>query len=37
MVEQEQELIARVLDRVSGTFGKRAVLRGDMVLRILVK
>jgi predicted nucleotidyltransferase component of viral defense system len=35
MVEQEQELIARVLDRVSGTFGKRAVLRGGMVLRIL--
>ncbi len=35
MVEKEQQLIARVLDRVSGTFGKRAVLRGGMVLRIL--
>ncbi len=35
MLEEEQKLIARVLDRIAGTFGKRAVLRGGMVLRIL--
>ena len=35
MVEQEQALIARVLDVFAQQFGKRAVLRGGMVLRIL--
>ena len=35
MVAQEQALIARVLDVFAQRFGKRAVLRGGMVLRIL--
>jgi len=32
---QEQELLARVLDLLSQTFDKKAVLRGGMVLRVL--
>ena len=35
MVDQQQALIARVLDLLAQRFGKRAVLRGGMVLRIL--
>ncbi len=35
MVEQEQALIVRVLDLFAQEFGKRAVLRGGMVLRVL--
>lgn len=35
MVEKEQALIAQVLDRFAQRFGKRAVLRGGMVLRVL--
>lgn len=35
MADQEQALIARVLDLFAQRFAKRAVLRGGMVLRIL--
>ena len=35
MTGNEQELLALVLERIAETFGKRAVLRGGMVLRIL--
>ena len=35
MNEKQQELLALVLERIAETFGKRAVLRGGMVLRIL--
>ncbi len=35
MVNKGEALIARALDCISQHFGKRAILRGGMVLRIL--
>jgi len=35
MIEKEQQLLACVLDLFVQKFDKKAVLRGDMVLRVL--